>query len=206
MNQKIENYLLQGCGRCPLGGTPQCKVHSWTKELKTMRSVILECGLSEELKWGVPCYTYGKSNIAILAAFKEYCALSFFKGALLNDPYKILYKPGENSQAARLIKITSMKDVLKIRDYVKDYIFEAVELEKAGLKVPSKSVEEYTVPQEFQNKLNSYPDLKAAFKALTPGRQKGYLLYFSQPKQSQTRLARIEKCVAKILSGKGIHD
>ena len=135
MNTKVDNYFTDGCGRCPLGGTPQCKVNNWTEELNQLRRIVLECGLTEESKWGVPCYTFQKKNIAIVSAFKEYCALSFFKGVLLNDTNNLLDKPGENSQSARLIKFTNTKQIIEQEPILKAYIFEAVEVEKAGLKL-----------------------------------------------------------------------
>ena len=135
MNHSVDGYFTEGCGRCPFGGTPQCKVHHWTEELKLLRKIILDCGLEEQSKWGVPTYTYRKSNVLILAAFKEYCSVSFFKGALLSDTDKILSKPGENTQAARLIKYTSIDEVSNLKNRLKAYIFEAIEVEKAGLEV-----------------------------------------------------------------------
>lgn len=205
MNLKIDNYLAEGCGRCPLGGTPDCKVHRWSDELRQLRMLVLDCGLTEELKWGVPCYTFQHNNIAIVSAFKEYCALSFFKGALLNDTNGILYKPGEHSQAARLIKFTSIHEIVEMEAALRAYVFEAVEVEKAGLKVEFKKDPE-PIPDELQLRLEEDPILKTAFGALTPGRQRGYILYFSQPKQSKTRVARIEKCTPKILNGEGLND
>ena len=205
MNPKVDEYFTEGCGRCPLGGTSDCKVNKWPEELKKLRSVVLDCGLTEELKWGVPCYRYQNSNIVIVSAFKEYCALSFFKGSLLSDSNGILKKPGENSQAVRLIKFTRVQEIVEVEAILKAYIFEAIELEKAGLKVDFKKNPE-PVPDELQQILNDDLYFKTAFEALTPGRQRGYILYFSQPKQSRTRLARIKKCIPKILNGKGLND
>ncbi|UCS92771.1 YdeI/OmpD-associated family protein [Echinicola marina] len=206
MNNKIDNYLSEGCGRCVLGGTPECKVHKWTKELLQLRRIVLDCGLTEELKWSVPCYTHKKKNILIISAFKDYAALSFFKGALLQDRAKLLEKPGDNSQAGRLIKFKDFKKILENEPRLKAYIFEAIEVENEGLEVPKKTISEYHVPEELEKMLQDNPDFKAAFEALTPGRQKGYLLHFSQAKQSKTRLARIEKCMPKIYEGKGFND
>lgn len=206
MNPKVDIYFTAGCGRCPLGNTPECKVNNWTEELETLRAIVLDCGLTEELKWGVPCYTFEKNNIAIIGAFKKFCALSFFKGALLKDTENILVKPGENSQAARIVKFTGVRKVVEKEKILKDYIREAIEIERSGLKVKFKDVSEFEIPDEFQNKLVELPHLKTAFTALTPGRQKGYILYFSQPKQSKTRTARIEKVMPQILIGKGLHD
>lgn len=206
MNPEIDAYLLEGCGRCALGGTPECKVHNWQEELKYLRRVVLDCGLTEERKWGVPCYTHNGSNILMMAAFKDNCTLSFFKGALLKDDHKILEKPGENTQSGRVIRFTDVERIAALEPVLKTYIFEAIEVEKAGLKVNFKKASEYEVPEEFQKRLDGDPELKAAFKALTPGRQKGYLLYFSSAKQSKTREARIEKYIPKILRGIGFHD
>jgi uncharacterized protein YdeI (YjbR/CyaY-like superfamily) len=205
MNPKIDNYLTDGCGRCPLGGTPGCKVHSWTEELKKLRKIVLDCGLTEEIKWGVPCYTFQQKNILLVSAFKEYCALSFFKGSLLSDKNNILQKPGENSQAARLFKFTSVQEILEMEAILEAYIFEAIEVEKAGLRVVFKKNPE-PIPDELQQKLDEDLFLRTAFEELTPGRQRGYILYFSQPKQSRTRVARIEKCIPKILNGEGLND
>ncbi len=202
-NPQVDNYLAEGCGRCKLGGTPECKVHKWPQELKLLRKIALDCGLNEEIKWGVPVYTYQKHNIIIIGAFKENCVLSFFKGALLEDEEKILQFPGENSQSAKVIRFTDVKTIQKLEAILKAYIFEAIEIEKAGLKITPKKLEEYTVPEEFKSKLKEMPALKKAFEALTPGRQKAYLLHFSSAKQSTTRISRIEKCIPNILKGKG---
>lgn len=202
-NPQVDNYLEEGCGRCKLGGTPECKVHKWPQELKLLRKIALDCGLNEEIKWGVPVYTYQKHNIIIIGAFKENCVLSFFKGALLEDEEKILQFPGENSQSAKVIRFTDVKTIQKLEAVLKAYIFEAIEIEKAGLKVTPKKLEEYTVPAEFKSKLKEMPALKKAFEALTPGRQKAYLLHFSSAKQAATRISRIEKCIPNILKGKG---
>lgn len=206
MNPKVDLYFTDGCGRCPLGGTPNCKVNSWQKEMKHIRRIILDCGLTEELKWGVPCYTFQKSNIAVLAAFKEYCSLSFFKGALLSDSNGILTQPTENTQSARLIRFTSVREILNLEPAIKAHLYEAMEVEKAGLKVDFKKVSELVIPEEFQKKMKEIPALKNAFEALTPGRQKGYLLYFSGAKQSSTRIARIDKYLLQIIKGKGLND
>jgi uncharacterized protein YdeI (YjbR/CyaY-like superfamily) len=205
MTNTVEQYLLEGCGRCALGGTPACKVHNWTAELELLRRIILDCGLTEESKWGVPCYTFQNSNVLLLSAFKEYCSISFFKGALLNDAKGILVKPGPNSQAARLFKFSNIEDIHAIEDDIKAYIFEAVEVEKAGLKIDFKKHPE-PVPEELTQKFEEDPSFKNAFEALTPGRQRGYIIHFSAPKQSKTRVSRIEKCTGKILNGEGLHD
>jgi uncharacterized protein YdeI (YjbR/CyaY-like superfamily) len=181
-------------------------VKNWQKELQALRTIILECGLIEELKWGVPVYTFQKKNIVGINELKESCAIAFFKGALLNDANVILQKPGENTQAGRWIKFTNIRQINEWEPVLKAYIFEAIEIEKAGLKVALKKTSDYHIPTEFQNKLDKNPALKKAFNALTPGRQRAYILYFSAPKQSKTREARVEKCAAQILDGKGLHD
>ena len=196
MNPKVDFYFS--------------KAKKWKKELEQLRMIVLDCGLSEELKWGVPCYTFQKSNIVLIHVFKEYCALLFFKGALLKDANKLLIQQTENVQAARQIRFTTanggIQEIVKMKAILKAYIHEAIEVEKAGLKVPLKKTKEFSIPEEFQKKLNKTPALKTAFKALTPGRQRGYLLYFSQPKQSKTRESRIEKYTQQILNGKGLND
>jgi uncharacterized protein YdeI (YjbR/CyaY-like superfamily) len=178
----------------------------WQEELEQLRTIALDCKLTEELKWGTPCYTLGKSNIVLIHVFKEYCALLFFKGALLNDAKGILIQQTENVQAARQIRFTSVKEIVKRRSLLKAYIKEAIEVEKAGLKVEFKKTAAYNIPAEFKNKLDTTPALKTAFYALTPGRQRGYMLHFSAPKQSKTRESRIEKCTQQILKGKGLND
>jgi uncharacterized protein YdeI (YjbR/CyaY-like superfamily) len=205
MNTNPETYFTDGCGRCKFGGTPKCKVNNWRKELKSLRSIALDCGLQEESKWGVPCYTYHDKNILLISAFKNYCAISFFKGVLLNDSCKILDKPGENSQSTRLIKFTNIQQIKENQDILKAYIFNAIEVEKSGLKVEFSKNQE-SIPDELKIKMNELPEFKIAFEALTKGRQRGYILYFSKPKQSKTRVSRIEKYIPKILDGKGIND
>jgi len=206
MNPKIDNFLAVGCGRCPLVGTPQCKAKTWQAELKALRKILLDSPLTEELKWSVPCYTFQKSNVVILSALKESCTLSFFKGALLKDPHGILTKPGENSQAGRLIRFTSVQQIVELEPILKAYLHEAIEVEKAGLKVDFKAKDELVIPEELQNKFATDPALKTAFESLTPGRQRGYILFFTAPKQSKTRESRIEKNIPRILEGKGLHD
>lgn len=205
-NPDVDVYFADGCGRCPLGGTPQCKVHTWPKELKLLRKIVLECGLTENRKWGVPCYTFENSNVAIVSAFKEYCSLSFFKGVLLKDDHKILDKAGENSQSARLIRFTNTQQIKDLTPVLKAYICEAIEVEKKGLKVDFKAKSELVIPEELQKKFDSLPALNDAFAALTPGRQRGYILFFTGAKQSKTREQRIEKCLQQILEGKGLND
>ena len=206
MNVLVDQYLADGCGRCPLGGTPQCKVHNWQAELQKLRAILLDLGLTEDLKWKIPCYTDQNRNIVLLSAFKDYCALSFFKGALLKDDKGILEAPGENTQAARLIRFTGVAQIAELETAIRAYVGEAIELEKAGLQVDFKAKNELQFPPEKKKKFARDPDFYDAFQALTPGRQRGYLLYFTGAKQSQTRNARIEKYRAKILEGKGFHD
>jgi uncharacterized protein YdeI (YjbR/CyaY-like superfamily) len=182
------------------------KAEKWQEEFEKLRMIILDCGLTEELKWGVPCYTYEKSNIVLIHGFKEYCALLFFKGALLNDPKGILVIQTENVQAARQIRFTNVREISKLKPVLKAYVHEAIEVEQAGLKVNFKKTTEFSIPEEFQTKLDKTPALKTAFKALTPGRQRAYLLYFSAPKQSKTRESRVEKSMGQILKGKGLND
>ncbi len=182
------------------------KGSKWQKEYNVMREIVLDCGLKEELKWGQPCYTSQKKNIVIIHGFKEYCAFLFFKGALLKDDKHILIQQTEHVQSARQVRFTNVKEIVRLEKTLKAYIYEAIEVEKAGLKVKKKKTSEYQIPEEFQNKLNKNKSLKTAFKALTPGRQRGYLFYFSQAKQSKTREARIEKYIPEILEGKGLND
>src|SRR5947207_6403220 len=182
------------------------KATEWQEEFEQLRNVCLDTGLTEELKWGCPCYTFEKKNIVLIHGFKEYCALLFFKGALLKDPKSILIQQTENVQSARQIRFTSAREIAKLKSSLKTYIKEAIEVEKDGLKVNYKKTTDFKLPSEFQNKLDKIPGLKKAFKALTPGRQRAYLMYFSQPKQSKTREARVEKSVPAILGGKGLND
>lgn len=191
MNPKVNFYFI--------------KAKKWRQELEQLRRVALDCGLTEELKWGVPCYTFQKANIILIHAFNEYCAFLFFKGALLNDPDNILIQQTKHTQATRQIRFTNTKEIVEMTPTLKAYIYQAIEIEKAGLKVNFKKNAE-PVPEEFQEQLNKNPLLKTAFYALTPGKQRGYILYFSQPKQSKTRESRIEKYMKQILKGKGLHD
>jgi uncharacterized protein YdeI (YjbR/CyaY-like superfamily) len=192
MNPKVDVYLS--------------KAQKWQEELKKLRMILLDYGLTEELKWRAPCYTFQKSNIVIIQGFKEYCALMFFKGALLNDANCILIKPGENTQAGRQIRFTNVREIVEMETILKAYIYEAIEVEKVGLKVNFNKNTELIIPEEFQNKLDEIPALKTAFDVLTPGRQRAYNLYFSAPKQSKTRESRVEKCMQQILNGKGLND
>jgi uncharacterized protein YdeI (YjbR/CyaY-like superfamily) len=192
MNPKVDEFLSK---------TPK-----WREEFEKLREILLDCELTEELKWGVPCYTFQKNNIALIHGFKEYCAILFVKGALLRDAHGILVQQTENVQAGRQVRFTNAGEIAAMEAVLKDYVREAVEVEKAGLEVNFKKNTEFTVPEELQSKFEENPALKTAFEALTPGRQRAYLLYFSEPKQSKTRQARIEKYTQQILAGKGLQD
>ena len=182
------------------------KATKWQEEIKKLRKIVLDCGLNEELKWGCPCYTFRESNIVLIHTFKEYCALLFMKGALLNDANNILIQQTENVQAARQVRFTTLQEIVEMEAILKAYIYEAIEVEKAGLKVDLKKTTEFTIAEEFQKKLDQLPALKTAFDALTPGRQRAYMLHFSAPKQSKTRESRVEKSMQMILNGKGLDD
>ncbi|SDF52671.1 YdeI/OmpD-associated family protein [Chitinophaga filiformis] len=191
MHSKVDAYIAKS---------------QWEKELEKLRAIILDCQLNEEFKWGTPCYTYEGNNVVLIHTFKEYCAILFFKGALLSDPESVLIQQTENTQATRQIRFTNVKEVVGIARTLKSYIYEAIEVERAGLKVEYKKTTEFAVAEEFQQQLDKNPALKTAFEALTPGRQRAYLLHFSAPKQSKTRASRVEKCMPQILDGKGLMD
>lgn len=192
MNPRVDAYLGN--------------VKSWREEFETLRAIILDCQLTEELKWGVPCYTSQGANVVLMHGFKEYCALLFFKGALLKDAEGILLAQTENVQAGRQVRFTNVQEVVELEATLRSYIHEAIEVEKSGLKIPLKKTEDFAIPEEFQKKLDEMSSLRRAFEALTPGRQRAYLLHFSAPKQSKTRESRVEKCVPQILDGKGLND
>jgi uncharacterized protein YdeI (YjbR/CyaY-like superfamily) len=192
MNPKVDKFLKEE--------------ERWREEFKKLRGIILECGLAEELKWGKPCYALEERNVVLIHGFKAYCAILFMKGALLKDAEGILIQQTENVQAARQIRFTSVREIVEMEKILKAYIKEAIKVEKAGLEVTYKKTSEFDMPEEFQRKLREMPALKTAFEALTPGRQRGYILYFSGARQSQTREARIEKCADQILDGKGLND
>ena len=192
MNPKVDFYFV--------------KAKKWQAEIEKLRLIVLNCGLTEELKWGCPCYTDQKTNIVLIHVFKEYCALLFFKGALLSDAHQILIQQTKNVQSARQMRFTSTREIAKLEPVIKAYVYEAIEVEKAGLKVEYKKTSEFNIPEEFQNKLDRNKTLKTAFYALTPGRQRAYLFHFSQPKLSKTREARVEKSIKQILKGKGLDD
>ena len=182
------------------------KAKHWQEEFEKLRMIVLDCGLTEELKWGCPCYTFQTRNIVLIHGFKEYCALLFFKGALLDDPNGILIQQTKNVQAARQIRFTSVREIVKMGPTLRAYIYEAIEAEKAGLKVTLKKTSDFSIPEEFQKRLDKNSALKTAFNALTPGRQRAYIFYFSAPKQSKTRESRVEKYIQQILKGKGLND
>lgn len=182
------------------------KAGKWQEAVEKMRMIALDTGLTEELKWGCPSYSLNGANIVLIHHFKEYCAYLFFKGALMNDAQGILIQQTENVQSARQVRFTNLQEIIDLEPVLKAYIHEAIEIEKAGLKVEFKKTKDFTVAEEFQTRLDAMPVLKTAFEALTPGRQKGYLLYFAQAKQAKTREARIEKYIPHILSGKGLDD
>jgi uncharacterized protein YdeI (YjbR/CyaY-like superfamily) len=192
MNAKVDAYIG--------------KLKQWREETEKLREIVLACPVTEELKWGVPCYTVDDKNVVLIHGFKEYCAVLFVKGALLKDPKGILIQQTENVQSARQVRFSSLQDIVRLQAVLKTYIRAAIEIEKAGLKVPLKSTDEFDVAEEFRNKLETTPKLKTAFEALTPGRQRAYLLHFSSAKQSKTREARIEKCLPLIFEGKGLND
>jgi uncharacterized protein YdeI (YjbR/CyaY-like superfamily) len=179
---------------------------NWNAEMQYLRKIVLECQLVEALKWKVPCYVFQNGNVVLIHGFKEYCALNFFKGALLSDTNQILHQQTENSTSARQIRFANLQEIIAQESVIKAYVFEAIELEKAGLNVTYKKAEEFDVPVELTNKLNENPALKSAFEALTPGRKKGYYLHFEGAKQSKTRETRIENCIPRIMKGKGLND
>jgi uncharacterized protein YdeI (YjbR/CyaY-like superfamily) len=192
MNPKVDAYLSE--------------IEKWREESVQLRKILLDCQLTEELKWGKPCYQSGNSNIVVIQGFKEYCALLFFKGVLLGDPEGILVKTGENTEVGRQIRFTGVKEIVKLAPILKSYVYEAIEVERAGLKVEVKKSTALNIPEEFQQKLDENQAFKTAFYALTQGRQKAYIFYFSGAKQAKTRTARVEKCMQQILAGRGLND
>lgn len=205
MTTDIEVYFAEGCGRCALGGTPQCKVHTWQEPLQHLRQLLQDTELTEEVKWGSPCYTYQGQNVILLSAFKEYCAINFLKGILLEDPENKLVLAGPNSHAARQFRFTETDAVEAEADYIAELLKAAVAVEKSGQKVPERTQED-PFPEELAEALEEDPLLKTAFENLTPGRQRSYLLHISGAKQPATRRSRIERCKGKIMEGKGFHD
>ena len=205
MNPLVNKYLVDGCMRCKFGGSPNCKVNHWSKELEALRKIVIKSVLDEELKWGMPCYTLNNKNILMISAFKEYACISFFKGVLLKDKEKLLTAHGESSQSVRMIKFTNSKQIIQQSSIIKAYIEEAIEIENSGKKVEFKKNPE-PIPEELIVELNKDLKFKKAFHELTPGRQRGYIIYFSQPKNTQSKLNRIEKCRENILKGIGLND
>ena len=204
-NPLIDQFLLEGCMRCPKGATQACKVHLWTDILEFLRQLLLETELQEERKWGMPTYTLNGKNVVILGVFNQSCVLSFLKGGLLEDPYQLMERPGPNSQEGRFIRFTELSQAQAIEDKIKEYILQAIEVERLGKKSISKPTIP-VLPEELHQKFMEHPGLEAAFFALTPGRQRGYVIHFSEAKQSATRLNRIEKYLPKIFAGKGMMD
>lgn len=204
-NTQIDQFLLEGCMRCPKGATPDCKVHRWTDILEFLRQLLLETELQEERKWGMPTYTLNGKNVVILGVFKESCVLSFLKGGLLEDPYQLMERPGPNSQVGRFIRFTRLSQAQEIEDKIKEYLLQAIQVECSGKKAIPKPAN-LVLPEELHQKFAEHPGLEAAFFALTPGRQRGYVMHFSEAKQSATRLNRIEKYLSKIFAGKGMLD
>ncbi len=204
MNPQVDKYLNDGCMRCKYGGTPQCKVNNWREELEMLRQIVLETKLTEEIKWGVPVYTHKGKNIVTVNALKESANIGFFKGVLLEDKHKILQQQG-NLQSDRIIKFTNTKDIEKVKDLLKVYVLEAIAIEESGKKVEFKKNPE-PIPHELIKAFEQDIVFKKAFYDLTPGRQRGYVIHFSQPKQSQTRIARIEKYKEQICNGIGLND
>lgn len=205
MTKSVEVYFTEGCGRCSLMSTPQCKVHQWAKELQLLRNILNNCGLIETCKWGVPVYTYNHKNVIILSAFKTNCVISFLKGAGLQDTSKILVKPGENSNYARVMRFTNIDEILSLEETIQQYIFEAIEIEKSGIKLDIPIIE-HPIPEELINVFDIYNEVADAFYQLTPGKQKSYLIHFNQAKQSETRIKRIDNCIPHILNGIGYND
>jgi uncharacterized protein YdeI (YjbR/CyaY-like superfamily) len=208
MTTHADTFFAEGCGRCPLGGTPECKVRHWQALLLRLRDIVLETGLDETCKYGSPFYTLGPGGASVvwIGVLKDYALVGFAKGALLADPEGILFQQTKNVQAGRLIRFFSLDDVRRHENALRAYIFEAIEIERAGLKIRLKTTDEFEVPAELEQKMAEIPAFRAAFEALTPGRQRGYLLHFAQPKQSKTRTERIEKWMPEIFKGRGLHD
>jgi len=202
----VDQYMESGCGRCKFGGTPQCKVHAWAEELRLLRGIVQESELTEELKWSAPCYTHDGKNILMLSALKESVTVSFFQGAAMKDPENILEKPGENSRFARYIRFTDTQTIASLKPAILTYIQEAIEVQKSGEKVDVGNSATLEHPDELIQIFETNPDFEEAFSALTPGRQRGYLLHFTSAKQSKTKTARIEKSMPKIFNGKGWNE
>ena len=204
--QNVDDFLQDGCGRCAKGGTPDCKVHLWTQELMFLRNLCLESGLTETIKWGMPVYTHKDKNAIILGAFKEFSTIGFFKGSLLNDPQNILQVSGENTQDSRIIKIKHLSELTSIEDWIRVFIQDAIAIEEQGLKPPKMEKKDLVLPEELHTYLDQNPEVSSAFYALTPGRQRSWVIFISGAKQSSTRESRVLKAVPKILEWKGMHD
>lgn len=205
-NPQVDQFLLEGCMRCPKGATPACKVHQWTPILEQLRQFLLETELVEERKWGMPTYTLNGKNVLMLAVFNESCALSFLKGILIEDPEGLLEFPGPSSQHAKFLRFTSNDQVTPRETWIRNFIRQAIDFEKKGTKVEAPRQTGMEIPDELTEKFNEHEGLEKAFFALTPGRQRGYLIHFTGAKQSATKLSRIEKFVPKIMDGKGMLD
>ena len=202
----VDLFFIDGCGRCKLYKTAACKVHTWKLELQALRQIALNSGLTEELKWKQPCYTINGKNIIIVSAFKESCIINFMKGALLKDTRAILEMPGENSNSSRFIRFKNIDRIIELENTINEYIKEAIEIEQSGVKIISKNVEDYPMPEELNQEFKSDIAFKNAFYSLTPGRQKAYLIYYSSAKQSATKISRIQKTKEAIFNGKGMNE
>jgi uncharacterized protein YdeI (YjbR/CyaY-like superfamily) len=205
-NQQVDNYLIAGCGRCKLYNTPQCKVHRFTQELSLLREIILSTGLKEELKWGVPCYTFNSKNIILIGAFNDNCVISFLKGSLINDKYSLLQNSGENSHQDKVIRFSNLKQIEEIHEKLIYYINEAILIEKEGKKIKPFDSNTLVFPDLFIKKLNEDNALKTAFDSLTPGRKRSYHIFFTQAKQEKTLESRILKSIHNIINGKGLNE
>lgn len=205
-NPAVDEYLAEGCGRCDKVGTPECKVNTWRDGLTRLRELVLETPLTEDRKWGSPCYTFNGHNVVMIGAFNSNYVLSFMKGALLKDPHQLLEAPGEHTQSGRVIRFADAERVTELASILKEYLLEAIEIDKAGLKVEFKQTADYEVPAELQAALDSDAALRGAFQTLTPGRQRSYLIHIGSAKQAKTRAARVERCREKIFEGKGFNE
>lgn len=206
MTRDVETYFLEGCGRCKLGATPECKVHQWAPELRELRRLAQKTNLQEECKWGVPCYTLSGKNVLIISAFKDSCVVSFLKGILLEDSKGLLEKSGPHSHADRLMRFTDLDQIIKLAPEILAYMNEAIMIQEAGIQVPPRTNQNEEIPEELIHKFDEDPSYKTAFESLTPGRQRSYLLHIGGAKQVQTRINRIEKCKDKIFLGKGFNE
>lgn len=206
MNEQVELFLTEGCGRCRLYRTPECKVHTWQAELRALREIVLAAGLTEELKWKQPTYTLDGKNVVMVSAFKDTSFITFFRGAIMSDPAGILESPGENSQSAKYVRFTDVARIRALSKTLSAYLIEAMEITRSGREAPKVDIQDRTIPEELQVRFDTLPELKGAFEALTAGRRRFYLMHFSQPKQSKTRADRVERCIPSILAGKGFGE